>query len=345
MKKSLIVLSALLCGSVFAQQNEFVPGPPREVRNHDEVWEQEAAAEDVLLLAQGPGGRAPNAPGGGGGGPGAPKPFGGPGAGKGGPVPPQGGHKPMVGGGGGGGGFPPGGPMIAPFQPPAKPTVIVASKMDDTARQNIREDMQIMSRLLDKAAERAMEKGEDRRMGIVVSSLPGMRGENIFLEDHGPVFVLNVPMQLAGAKKADGSGEEKSASDWEQAKRELYEKKSPGAFQAMKYDSEKVEALKKALLETLKHASNIRQLKPDQMITVAVIGAPNASGVVMRRMVTRQGGEAAKEQVQQEMLDGKGMPAQPTTLTVRVKKGDVDALAAGKLEAAEFSKRALISAN
>ncbi|MDB6028815.1 MAG: hypothetical protein JWM68_5038 [Verrucomicrobiales bacterium] len=340
MKKSLLLISAVLCGNLFAQERRIVVHSLREPVEHV------APADDVLILAQqasdqGAGffpGVPPQGP--------APAPgrtagsaaFGGSGQG-------SGGHttsrlagvvrrvsEPGMFGG--------------PFEEGTKRTLLVGfSKLDPAARQGIQEDVQIMSRILDKAAERAFENTQDRRMGIVVTTIPGTRGENIYIEDYGPLFVLNVPIPLVGGGKGDAEKKEKLDSDWEQTKRELYQNQPGSGFEPMKYDAQKVEALKKALLEALKNATNIRQLKPDQNITLVVTGGENMRQSFSKTIVSRQPGEPQKEEGRSEIFETKVAGPQQTTLTIRVKKSDVDAFAKGKMNLDEFTNKAVVSSN
>lgn len=233
--------------------------------------------------------------------------------------------------------------MAGPFEEPAKRTLLVGFvKLDEAERKNIQEDVQIMSRILDKAAERALESTKNRRMGIDVMMLPGARGENIFIEDFGPLFILNVPIPLSGAGKSDAEGNEKEDSDWEQTKRELYQNRPYGGFEPMKFDAKKVETLKAELLDALKNATHIRQLKGDQLITVVVTGGENTRAVFSKQMVKKHDGEPGKEEMRHEIFEHKVTAPQPTTLTIRVKKSDVDAFASGKMKAEEFTKKAMI---
>ncbi len=327
-KTGLVILSAILCGSLFAQQ----PPPP----GHPPV---------------GPAPGPHPTPGGGGsfgGSVGVPHPV--PGA-------------PASGSGSGGVGHrmatvvhrsSDGDPMGMPFEAQTKRTLIVAtSKLDETVRQNIQEDMQIMSLVLDKAVERTLDGTKDRHLGIIVKTFPGAHGQNIYMEDYGPLFILNVPIPLTGPKKTDGAEEQPGDSEWEQAKRELSQKRPFGNFEPMKYDSKKVEALKTNLLEALKNATNIRQLKPDQYITLALNGGGDSKTVVTKQFTATPGEPTPDEEalknkatnILRQMSETKGLGGQPATLTIRVKKSDVDAFAKGKIDLEEFSKKATVSSN
>jgi hypothetical protein len=137
----------------------------------------------------------------------------------------------------------------------------------------------------------------------------------------------------------------------------------PGPFEAgEEYNEQKVAQLKDALLESLKSATNIRNLKSEDSITLCVFGGATM-GQVMRPAipvrtvppaggVTGEGGTvataapvnppAAQPAMSGFFASGRagGMPARGSILTIRVKKSDVDAFAKGKLDLDQFRKKA-----
>ena len=207
-------------------------------------------------------------------------------------------------------------------------------------------------------------------------------GRRLYLEGFGALFMVKVgfpvtPPAAVTHKKSAAA----TATEWEKAKDEvLNEEASPAGFDAevttdIDYDAAQVENLKKGLLQSLKNAANIRQLKPEEFVGVTVFGAPNTS---VARVVTRVRSvktptapkpvsgqdagrvpqdvvrevetvvELAKAQALEssaralELSGGRGGAraggAQGTVLALRVKKADVDAFARGKLDSAPFEK-------
>jgi hypothetical protein len=102
--------------------------------------------------------------------------------------------------------------------------------------------------------------------------------------------------------------------------------------------------LKKELLEALKNAANIRAVKSEESITIAVVGnrAVNATARVKR--VTKTPGNAPRKADILYATDASRTGSRDTMLTIRVKKSDVDAFAKGTIEFDEFKKRAAVSA-
>ncbi len=341
MKNILIIAGVIFAGTLFAKPEDIFSRPAGD------RFAGAPLVEDVLIVAQQePPRDLPGVPGGrGGGGPvqvqtttGAPAPVGPPGS-------------VSVGGGGfgqrlagvvqrvDGGAF-------AAFDDSARPVLLVGfAKLDHESRQHVQEDMQIMSRILNKAATKEVQNQQERRMGITVTTLNGNRSENLFIEDYGPIFIMNVPMPLSGARQADSKKEEKGDSEWEEAKRELYQNKPFTVAEPMKYDPKSVEALKTAILESLKNAANIRQFKSDQTLTIVVTGGDSTRAVFAKRIVKKNDYQPGKEEVHNEVFEQKAGGPQQTTLTIRVKKSDIDAFARGKMDVGEFAKKAIITTN
>ena len=151
------------------------------------------------------------------------------------------------------------------------------------------EDLNIMARILRKAAGGATEKSRSA-MGIFVHNHPlgeGAAPQNLYLEGYGALFFLDVnyPLVAPPARKAEAATKEQTSSEWDEARRELYQQAAPpnlGDLAVLQftssgpapeqYDADKVERLKTDLLSALKHAAHIRHLKAEETVTVLVAG-------------------------------------------------------------------------
>ncbi|MBU6401919.1 MAG: hypothetical protein KGS61_16505 [Verrucomicrobia bacterium] len=279
-----------------------------------------------------------------------------------------------IGGGMGGGIFSASPHNLAP------PLIVRVSDSNPTTLGEIQEDLSVMSRILTKAlAEGESVEAQNFALGIAVSALGSdQRFQSAYLDGYGALFLLQVRMPLLPPSPVKEAQKPEAPPDttWEQTKRELYGPPSgPGlqAQQAMRalnamrvrfgyggtvgtpppqYDSEKIEALKKHLLEALKNATHIRHLKSDEWITVVVTGSGTraAQGAESNQMLGPY----------LETPDGEPVPTLPngepdpraslagrwaglrSTLTIRVRKADVDAFAKGKLSFADFQRTASI---
>src|SRR5436309_3546404 len=167
---------------------------------------------------------------------------------------------------------------------PGKALVIRTSDADAKAQANLEEDLAVMSRILDKTVAKKLDDDRGNRfMGINVLFAPGSGSiSNLHLEEHGALFMLKVNFHLLPPPEKAEPTKEKSEADstWEEAKQELYGRSdawalvdkgfkfSTAAGPQQEYDKDKVEDLKESLLDALKNATNIRNVKTDESITV-----------------------------------------------------------------------------
>ena len=120
--------------------------------------------------------------------------------------------------------------------------------------------------------------------------------------------------------------------------------------------NEKVQELKRNVLNVLKHAANIRHLQPDEWIVVSIKGTPrptdadstddqdqSQTGEVKtineQRVIVKSGGSEREKAVQILTAAHENL-GPPTFLTIRVKNSDVLTWAEGKLGFDEFSQKA-----
>jgi hypothetical protein len=201
----------------------------------------------------------------------------------------------------------------------------------------------------------------------------------LYLEGFGALFTLCVGFPLtAPPGVAAEPTEESSNPEWDQARKELHGEITPedqanpyvwssSGFAQVLYDAAKVDALNMQLLHTLKQASNVRNLKPDESVAVVVfgpVGAPSAESPKRPGAGRQQAGtrptsrstgvarNAAPGMNYQMMMryglvspntaGGYGVSASDsgtTTLSLRATKADVDAFALGKLGLEEFRQK------
>ncbi len=231
-----------------------------------------------------------------------------------------------------------------------KALVIRSSEPDPKEQSNLEEDLAVMSHILDKALE---EKNETthrthRAMGINVYFGSSNPMRSLYLDGYGAVFMLNVGFPLLAPPKGDARKEKtETSSTWEEARQELYGQPAGAktlAGPVEEYDEEKVNQLKDTLLEALKNAANIRDLKPDDSVTICVFGGAGAGRAQVRSTMKRGATPAADVQNQVWVLgDHNVRPTRGTILTIRVKKSDADAFAKDKLTLEEFRKKAKIT--
>ena len=256
---------------------------------------------------------------------------------------------------------------------PAGPAVIIQfSPPDPRSVDTLQEDLNVMSLLLQKKIEHAFgENSPTYRMGIPLLLRAGQHDlESLFLDGFGAVFTMNVnfPLVPPPASKAKESDNTTGSDEWDKARKELYgareteEPMNPYGTSALPYDAEQVGALKRALLDSLKNAANIRGLKSDEWVVVTVLGTegveagPGArnyggGGGGIGGTAGRPGGRASASEPAPQgagtswSIRAGGYPTgRATVLTVRVRKSDAESFAKGKMTFDQFEQKATISA-
>ena len=113
------------------------------------------------------------------------------------------------------------------------------------------------------------------------------------------------------------------------------------------YDAEKVELLKKNLVDALKHAANIQVLRSDESVILTVTGRATMSTKTVHR----------GKSVEWVFHSDHWVPATagsrttpyptlpPSVLTIRAKKSDIDAFSKGELDFNKCYERAQLLAN
>jgi len=254
----------------------------------------------------------------------------------------------------------------------AGPAVIIQfSESDPRSVDTLQEDLNVMSLLLQKKIEYAFgENSPTYRMGIPLLVRAGQRGiESLFLDGFGAVFTVNVnfPLVPPPASNVKESDNTTGSDDWDKARKELYgareteEPIHPYGPSALPYDAEQVGALKRALLDSLKNAANIRGLKPDEWVVVTVFGTegveagPGAAGTSgggaggVGGATRRPGGRGSASQT--ALLDlgtssvgtSAARTGRGTVLTVRVRKSDAESFGKGKMNLDQFEQKAAIA--
>lgn len=222
--------------------------------------------------------------------------------------------------------------------------IIQTSDPDPKTYTNIEEDLNVMYRILSKA--RKQDDG-GFRLESFLSGSSGSSVKSMYIEGHGAIFMLNVRFPLVAPQAAEEQPKPKdtTSEEWERAKRELSSRNTleldlerawthaigPGGED---YDAQKVEDLTVSVLESLKNASHIRNLKSDEFVTVAILGAESAP---QRFAVENEDDDGRnKRKTRVEAMAPRG----ESTMTIRVKKSDVDDFAKGKVEIDAFRKKA-----
>ncbi|MHC4591135.1 MAG: hypothetical protein ACYS8L_00385 [Planctomycetota bacterium] len=257
---------------------------------------------------------------------------------------------------------------LAGAQQPTGVVVVPSGPMDEAEAREITEDLGIMSRILQKAV--GEEVGGEYAIlyagrGPFSSLFDGHRRQALFLQGYGAVFVLNVEFPLAGRAEEEAEPPEPVPdSTWEETRREMHappglpwyrERHEPPRPPGAGYDPGRVEGLQVALLEALRHASNIRALGADDSVALVVVGGASADAVRVSWRAPgnppsgshgrrRPAGSPSRAIMEGTLVTSDTMRTSGrTVLTIHVTKADVDALAEGELDLEEFRARATIT--
>jgi len=234
-----------------------------------------------------------------------------------------------------------------------KTLLIRSSEPSSKEQSNLEEDLAVMTRILDKAVDdqAAGQPRPRKAMGIdVYFASSGTPVRSLYLDGYGAVFMLKVGFPLLPPPTKEAQKEKsETSSTWEEAREEIYghpnDSKAMVAGTAEEYDEDKVNSLKDSLFEALKNAKNIRDLKPDDSVTVCVFGGPGA-GRTQTRTTSRRTPAPIAETGNHVWVfsDNHSSPGRGTVLTIRVKKSDVDAFAKGSQDVDAFRKKAKVTA-
>jgi len=219
----------------------------------------------------------------------------------------------------------------------------------------IMEDLNVMSRILDKRLEDA-DLGRDcdwfYGSSFLEWNMPVTK--SIYIEDSGVLFLKQVDFPLSPPDKPKGG--DKGAEDfdpvWEQTRREMYFGRNAWRQRHKKrskeeYDAKKVEDLKMTLLQTLRHTANIRNLEPDKWIIVTVIGSGESGGFTVGTLKSKSAVIVHDQDTKTVRTVAAPSPGEagfssPTVLTIRAEKSDVDDFAEGNIDFDEFREKVQI---
>jgi hypothetical protein len=214
------------------------------------------------------------------------------------------------------------------------------------------EDLTVMSRIFQTKLETAPSTGYTSGFGtmgnyigygnaMLFSQGTGIL-QSLYLQGYGALFTIDVDFPLApGPQTTDEAAKDETQTDvdtvWQETRLEMLnpgagERRQASGEEGPKYSAEKVETLKTNVIESLKHAANIRALQPGQVVVVTITGKapPVNSPVAVRNVVIVQDGI--------EVLRG-DVPGQlqtQTVMTIRANVADIKSYARGTLTAEQF---------
>jgi len=245
---------------------------------------------------------------------------------------------------------------------PGRTLIIPGRDFSESTGNALEQDLNVMSRILEKAVERKSDDDHPKAMGIDVFSMGSSSGvRNLYLDGYGALFILKVrfPLTPPPKKTEENKTNEAINSTWAETHRELYGPRTEwnefgkGFHKAFgsppeEYDADKVARLKDSILEALKNAANIRHLKSDERVTVAVTGGIGSADGFSKRVTSESragSGRITAYEAGSRAGDRRDESATQSVLTIQARKSEIDSLAKGKLTAEEFRKKAIVILN
>jgi hypothetical protein len=239
------------------------------------------------------------------------------------------------------------------------PSLVLKFASEDEVSNNVmEEDLAIMTKIVENDLKKGVgEGGVEYKMDIPMIYTGSRSVRAMYMEGFGVLFMIkvNFPVYAPDSFEAKETPRQPELSEWETARRQLYAlptKDSSSASSRSKYKQAQVDTLKKLLIQTMRNATNIHNLQPEEWLSFSVFGHPvvvskpnKLSGEKLRKLtkraVTDEGEVTVQEAYQAANYQSSGqtqVSQNGTVLTLRAKRGDIEAFAAGKLGLDEFTK-------
>lgn len=239
--------------------------------------------------------------------------------------------------------------------------VIPSAEISMEEIATITEDMNIMTRIFERNLQQvhidvgSMFFSSSSDPLNVVFSRGKQSTQGMYLQGYGVLFLMKVDFPLSPGpdveEETEPQKEEGVDPVWTKVKKEIYDPEGPKKRRTdqskKEYDAEKVENLKTILVKSLKHAANIRNLKPDESVILTVTGSGTSSGyksvstIPGRNEVVVVDHNNKTKIIQSDMIDDIGVSL-PMVLVIRAKKADIDRFAKDELDFDQFRQNAQI---
>ncbi len=235
--------------------------------------------------------------------------------------------------------------------------VIPTAEIKPQDMVTLMEDMTIMCRIFDKKSTQSYPTTGRYRSSLGFS-MPFSRDSRsikaMYVQGYGALFLTTVDFPLSPppqTEEKEETKEEDADPVWEQTKQEMFSPQEASRRTPERpeenYDADKVENLKTTLIKALKHAANIRALKPDESVILTVTGSGISSNV--DKIVMNKNNQLLLHTKNRNIVQILGSPSlsdlgisSPTVLTIRAKKADIDAFAKGQLSFDQFTQKTLL---
>jgi hypothetical protein len=237
--------------------------------------------------------------------------------------------------------------------------VIPSGEITTEEVAKITEDMNIMSRIFQKN----LQQSHIHVSGMIIGSDPFhvafTRGkqatQGMYLQGYGALYLMKVDFPLSPGPKVEEEQETQPMTEedvdpvWTQTRQDMFEpdksRKDKSKRPEKVYDAKKVEDLKTTLVQSLKHATNIRSLKPDESVILTVTGSNISSGYKSVSTIPGRNEVVVVDKDNRTRIVGPDLLSDislPTVLVIRAKKSDIDRFARGDLDFDQFQQNTQI---
>jgi hypothetical protein len=179
----------------------------------------------------------------------------------------------------------------------------------------------------------------------------------MYLQGYGALFLMKVNFPLSAPPETQQQQEETEEKEdvdevWQQTRQQIYEpqvesrRRTRSDQPEIIYDAEQIENLKTTLIESLKHAANIRALAPDESVIIRIAGSGQSVTVTS---IAKEGEQSIisyeSNGTQRTTVTSKDFPdfikslSTPSVLVIRAKKSDIDDFAKGELDLEDFREK------
>lgn len=248
--------------------------------------------------------------------------------------------------------------------------IIPSAEMEAKDLLMINEDLNIMSRIFESALHKVHitpSSGSnifvnDSNRNYFLTQLSGREKiKSIYIQDYGVIFMMSVnfPLSPSPEKQETNENEQKDNGDdevWQSFRTQIYEpekiSKPTKIEMARSYDANKVDALKNSLIQSLKHASNIRNLKNEEFVILSITGSGGSAEY--EALFVESDDTSSKDKIllrdkstgKARWVEGNSTAelalSSRTVLVIRAKKDDIDNLTKGDIEPDQFRQRVSI---
>jgi hypothetical protein len=173
----------------------------------------------------------------------------------------------------------------------------------------------------------------------------------MYLQGYGALYLMKVDFPLSPGAKVEEEQETQPKTEedvdpvWTRTRQDMFEpeksRKDKSKRPEKVYDAKKVEDLKTTLVQSLKHAANIRSLKPEESVILTVTGSSIPTGYKSVSVIPGRNEAVIVDNNNRTRIVGTELISDaslPTVLVIRAKKSDIDLFAKGEIDFDQFQQ-------